>query len=56
MRSICSRRLLKPHPDLGEGEVSPFFRRDGGEFRRSPKEYMDRRCDRRYVAAVIFSI
>jgi hypothetical protein len=45
--------LPKPHPDLGEGGVSPFFRRDGDGFRRSPKQYRDRRCDRRSAAAVI---
>ena len=29
--------------DIGEGEVSPFLKRDNGKFRRSPKEYRDRR-------------
>jgi hypothetical protein len=38
MRDIGSTRLPKPHHDLEEGEVSPFFRRDGGKFRRSPEE------------------
>jgi len=39
--------LPKTHPDLGEGVVFPFFKRDGGGFRRSTKEYKDRRCNRR---------
>jgi hypothetical protein len=51
MRDLWSSRLPKPHPDLGEGGVSPFFRRDGDGFRRS-----SRRCDRRSAAAVIFPI
>lgn len=49
-------RLLKPHPNLGEGEGSPFFRRDEDGFRRPPEEYRDRKCDRRSIAAVIFPI
>jgi hypothetical protein len=52
MRDLCSSRLRKLHPDLGEGEHSPFFRREGGGLRRSPKEYRDRRS----VAAVTFPI
>ena len=47
MRDLCSSRLPKLHIDLGEGEDFPFFRREGGGFRRSPKEYRDRRCDKR---------
>ena len=54
MRDLCCSRLPKLYIDLGEGEDFPFFRREGGGFRRSPKEYRDRRCDRRYVAAVTF--
>jgi hypothetical protein len=34
--------LPRPHPDLGERDISPLFRRDGGEFRRSSKEYRNR--------------
>ena len=56
MRDLCSSRLPKLHIDLGEGEDFPFFRREGGGFRRSPKEYRDRRCDRRSAATVIFPI
>jgi len=56
MRDLCSSRLPKLHIDLGEGEDFPFFRREGGGFRRSPKEYRDRRCDKRSVAAVTFPI
>lgn len=37
MGDLCSSILPKPHPDLGEGEVSPLFRRDGSGFSRSPK-------------------
>jgi hypothetical protein len=56
MRDIGSTRLPKPHHDLEEGEVSPFFRRDGGKFRRSPEEHRDARCDRRSAAGVTFPI
>jgi len=44
------------YPNLEEGEVSPVFRRDGGRFRRSPKEHRDARCDRRSAIGVIFPI
>jgi hypothetical protein len=41
MRDLCAGRLLKSHTDLEDGEAFSFFRRDGGEFRRSPQEYKD---------------
>jgi hypothetical protein len=33
MKDLCFSRLLKSYPDLGEVELSPFCRRDGGGFR-----------------------
>jgi hypothetical protein len=55
---VTSKKLFTSqlNTPLGEGEVSPFFRRDGGGFRRSAKEYRDKRCGRRSPAVVIFSI